>query len=55
MQMRYSKFLALGSAAAIAVGVAACGSSDDNSSTGRIGLDRGGTSTAPARRSRHRS
>jgi len=34
MQMRYSKALALGSAAAIAMGVAACGSSDDNSSTG---------------------
>jgi len=33
--MRYSKALALGSAAAIAMGVAACGSSsDDNSSTG---------------------
>ena len=32
--MRYSKALALGSAAAIAMGVAACGSSDDNGSTG---------------------
>ena len=32
--MRYSKALALGSAAAIAMGVAACGSSDSNSSTG---------------------
>jgi phosphate transport system substrate-binding protein len=34
MQMRYSKALALGSAAAIALGVAACGSSSTNSSTG---------------------
>jgi phosphate transport system substrate-binding protein len=34
MQMRYSKVLALGSAAAIALGVAACGSSDNNGSTG---------------------
>ncbi len=35
MQMRYSKALALGSAAAIALGVAACGSSsDDSGSTG---------------------
>lgn len=32
--MRYSQFLALGSAAAIAVGVAACGSSSNDSSTG---------------------
>jgi phosphate transport system substrate-binding protein len=32
--MRYSKALALGSAAAIAVGVAACGSSSNDSSTG---------------------
>lgn len=32
--MRYSKLLALGSAAAITMGVAACGSSDNNSSTG---------------------
>lgn len=31
--MRYSQFLALGSAAAIAVGVAACGSSSNDSST----------------------
>jgi phosphate transport system substrate-binding protein len=38
MQMRYSQILALGSAAAIAVGVAACGSSnDDSSSTGGSG------------------
>jgi len=34
MQMRYSKALALGSAAALAMGVAACGSSDNTSSTG---------------------
>jgi phosphate transport system substrate-binding protein len=32
--MRYSQFLALGSAAAIAVGAAACGSSSNDSSTG---------------------
>jgi len=32
--MRYSQILALGSAAALAMGVAACGSSDNNSSTG---------------------
>ena len=32
--MRYSKFLALGSAAAIAMGVAACGSSNDSSTGG---------------------
>lgn len=32
--MRYSKLLALGSAAALALGVAACGSSNNNSSTG---------------------
>jgi len=32
--MRYSQFLALGSAAAIALGLGACGSSDDNGSTG---------------------
>jgi phosphate transport system substrate-binding protein len=37
MQMRYSKALALGSAAAIAMGVAACGSTNDNSSTGGSG------------------
>lgn len=35
--MRYSKALALGSAAAIAMGVAACGSTDDNGSTGGAG------------------
>jgi phosphate transport system substrate-binding protein len=34
MQMRYSKALALGSAAALAMGAAACGSTDNNSSTG---------------------
>jgi len=37
MQMRYSTFLALGSAAAITMGVTACGSSDDNGSTGGSG------------------
>jgi phosphate transport system substrate-binding protein len=46
MQMRYSKALALGSAAAIAMGVAACGSSSNNSSSNSSST--GGSSSSSA-------
>jgi len=46
MQMRYSKVLALGSAAALALGVAACGSSKSNSSTSSNGGSSSSSSAA---------